>query len=473
VPKLDPLVAKIAQWRDDPESFVREALGATYVAPWQIEALQALATGDRVAIRSGHGVGKSVLLSWLILWWLLTRDNAKIPCVAPTQHQLDDVLWTECRIWHKRLPEAFQKQIEFSADRIYLTHKPKESYAAARTARKENPEALQGFHSGNMLFLFDEASGVDDLIFEVGRGALSTPGSKVVMCGNPTRIEGYFFDAFHRNRSRWHCMKVSVADLGDAPYIDLKFAEEIEEEFSKDSNVYRVRVLGEFPTEGENTVIPLHLIEEAVERKVKPTGSVVWGLDVARFGEDRTALCKRRGNRLVEKIKWWRNKDTSQIRGLIVREWEDTPDEDKPDWVVVDSIGYGAGVVDQLRDAGLPARGCNVAESATASDKYMRLRDELWFKARDWFQERDGSIVRDDMLIGELSTVLYEITSTGKFKVESKDERKARLAGRVTTARSPDLADAFIMTFAASSRSRFRRKKRKYPWESLKMRQFV
>lgn len=470
---MNKLEKKLLQWRDNPLKFVKECLKAEYMAPWQIEALKEMATGDRLSIRSGHGVGKSTFLSWLILWWLTTRDNAKIPCVAPTQHQLDDVLWTECRMWHRRMEPAFKNQLDFSSDRIFVVKKPKESFAAARTARRENPEALQGFHSGNLLFLFDEASGIDDLIFETGRGALSTPGSKVVMTGNPTRLEGYFFDSHHRNRSRWKTMRVNFEDVAEAPYTDLRFAREIEDEFGRDSNVFRVRVLGDFPTQEEDSVIPLDLIEAAVTRDIRGTGQMIWGVDVARFGDDRSTLCKRRGNKVVGKIKWWSGKDNMQLAGLISKEYEDAKPEERPEWIMVDVIGYGAGVVDRLRETGLPARGINVAESAYVDEKYMRLRDELWFRGRDFFEARDCSFPDDQLSIGELSTVLYDITSTGKFKVESKEERKKRLTGRVTGRGSPDLADAFIMTFAAPSRPRFSRKSAKDPNANLKVRAWV
>ncbi len=457
-------VSILAEWREDPVRFVKEALKVEYIAPWQEEALGLVASSSRVAIRSGHGVGKSTFLAWLILWWLLTRYRPKVPCLAPTQHQLDDVLWTEVRIWWRRLPEGFQKQIQIGKDRIALSEAPNENFAVARTARRESPEALQGFHSGDLMYLMDEASGIDDLIFEVGRGALSTPGSVQVMTGNPTRISGYFFDAFHKNRHRWKTMKVSAEDLRDAPYMDLQFAEEIEEEFGRDSNVYRIRVLGEFPTEEANSVIPLHLIEAAVARQVEPTGAVVWGLDVARFGEDRTALCKRWGNKVLG-IKWWHGKDNMQVAGLILKEYEDTEEKRRPERILVDSIGYGAGVVDRLRDMGLPARGINVAESSVVSERYMRSRDELWFNARDWFAEKDCQFPDDAVAIGELSTVLYDVTTTGKLKVESKDERKKRLMGRTEGHKSPDLADSFILTFAAPTRP-----KKKKRFELKKMR---
>ena len=119
------------------------------------------------------------MMSWLILWWLSTRFPAKIAATAPTAHQLEDVLWGEVAKWHRSMVNPFfRDQLEVKNDRVYLKDAPNESFAVARTARKEQPEAFQGFHSDNMLFLVDEASGVEDIIFEVGEGAMSTQGPR-------------------------------------------------------------------------------------------------------------------------------------------------------------------------------------------------------------------------------------------------------------------------------------------------------
>jgi hypothetical protein len=142
-------------------------------------------------------------------------------------------------------------------------------------------------------------------------------------------------------------------------------------------------------------------------------------------------------------VKSWRNLDTMQIVGKVIQEWKDTEDDEKPSEILVDVIGLGAGVVDRLSELGLPVRAVNVAEAASAEDQYNRLRDEVWFKAREWFQERSCSIPRDDALIAELVAVkMKPPTSAGKSQIERKEETKKRLQ------RSPDLADAFVLTFA-------------------------
>ena len=315
--------------------------------------------------------------------------------------------------------------------------------------------AFQGFHSENLLFIVDEASGVDDKIFEVGEGAMSTPRAKTVLAGNPTRASGYFFEAFHRARAAWTALRVSCAD---SSLVAPKYAESMAERYGTDSNVYRVRVLGEFPTAEDDAVIPLDWCESAVRRDVAPFEDirVIWGLDVARFGSDRTALAKRRANVLAEPVRWWQGKNLMQVAGLVFDAYHAAEDDDRPGEILVDSIGLGAGVVDRLHELGLPARGINVGESPAAGERYNRLRDELWWRAREWFEARDCIIPDDPSLIAELSLPKYRFTSAGKLQIESKDELKSR------GVQSPDLADAFCLTFAGSVQRISRTGSRRY-----------
>src|SRR4029077_8264499 len=149
------------------------------------------AVEDRITVRSGHGVGKSCLLAWIIIHYMLTRYPVKVAATAPTGHQLADVLLPEIAYLTRRLPPGLKEQIIVKADRVELTAAPKESFLVARTARAESPEALQGLHAEHMLYVIDEASIVPDIIFEVAQGAMSTPGAKTIMTGNPNRPDGY------------------------------------------------------------------------------------------------------------------------------------------------------------------------------------------------------------------------------------------------------------------------------------------
>lgn len=358
------------------------------------------------------------------------------------------MLWGELDKWYRKLPDGMKALLEIKADRMELIDDRKQCFAVARTARKEQPEAFQGYHSPNMLFVVDEASGVDDIIFEVGRGAMSSHGAKTILTGNPTRTNGYFYNAFHAMKGFWRtmCVPCSASSQCSPAYI-----EECKEEYGEDSNSFRVRVLGEFPIEGDDVVIPLHLAESAVKRDVAVINSeVVWGLDVARFGDDRTALAKRKANHLVEPVRSWKGKDLMQVCGLVLDEYRLA--KEKPAMIFVDSIGIGAGVVDRLKETHLPVRGINVSESAAVGERFMRMRDELWWEAREWFAQRECVIPDDGKLIAELTLPTYAHTSSGKIKIESKDEIKKRTAKSATSmGRSPDLADAFCLTFAARS----------------------
>lgn len=426
----------LRRWKTSPIAFVTEAFGGPTLEPWQAEALRIIGERDRLSIRAGHGVGKTTFEAWCALWYLCTHYPCKVAIVANTEKQLTDAMWSELRSWVRRMPPDLAAEFDISSERVTLKTSP-ESFITARTAPPEKPEALQGLHSEHMLFIIDEASGVIDKFFEVSLGALSTPGAKSILCGNPTRSTGFFYDTHHGLRHRWATMRVNCEDVPRAR----GHIEDIIAKFGKDSNAYRVRVLGEFPNTEDDAVIPLHLCEAAVIRQVETTQfKPVWGLDVARFGDDQTALCKRRGNTVTEPIKCWRGKDTMQTAGLIVDEWRQTDERDRPSAILVDVIGLGAGVVDRLRELGLPCRGINVGEAASASDRYMRLRDEAWFKAREWLMAGDCKLPDDQALIAELTAPHYRIESSGKIKVESKDDLKKRGLN------SPDLADAFILT---------------------------
>ena len=438
----------IRRWREGgPALFAQEALGATPTEQ-QWEASKALVSKRRVSIRSGHGTGKSTFMAWCILWVMCCFFPVKVPCTAPTSHQLDDVLWAELGMWHRRLCDRLPDlggEFEWSKERFILKSNPSESFAVARTSRPEKPEALQGFHAETLFFLIDEASGVPDEVFQVAEGALSTDGAFVLMAANPTRMDGYFYDSHHKMRARWGALHWNGED---SPLVAKSYVEDMAFKYGVDSAIYRIRVRGDFAGNPDG-VIPLDIIEAAIGREVRQFGDMVWGVDVARFGGDRTSLCKRYGNHMAEPVKHWTGKDTMQTVGIIKSEYDTA--RVKPTVIKVDVIGLGAGVVDRLKELGLPVSGINVAESPSVADRYSRLRDELWFLGREWFSSRGVQIVDDEALIAELTLPSYKHLSTGKIQVESKEELKKR---GVT---SPDLADAFLITFANAGVSRWRK----------------
>lgn len=452
----ESLKSKVREWREGgPAVFAKQALGAEPTEQ-QYEASKALVEKRRVSIRSGHGTGKSAFMAWCVLWFETCYFPCKIPCTAPTSHQLNDVLWAEIAKWHRKYMEIIPhlaQNFAWSSERYYMVDRPQESFAVARTSRPENPEALQGFHAENILFLIDEASGVPEQVFQVAEGALSTPGSFVMMAANPTREDGYFHASHHKMRDRWAALHW---DGEESPMVSKQYVEDMRAKYGYDSPIYQIRVKGNFATATDG-VIPLYLCEEAKDRDIQPIKSAeeIWGLDVARFGDDSTALAKRRGNIQVEPVREWYGKDTMQTAGLIKLEYDNA--KVKPVCINVDVIGIGAGVVDRMKELDLPVRGVNVAESPSVQDKYQRQRDELWFLGREWLERRDCRLCDDDSLIGELTTAKYSILSNGKIKVEGKDEMKKRGIS------SPNKADAWLLTFAAGGPSNKKMTPIKYP----------
>lgn len=432
----------IEQMRADPTLFVEGMLGAS-PDPWQSEVMAAAAAGSRgISIRSGHGVGKTSVLSWLALWWISTHYHAKVVITAPTAAQLNDALLPEAKAWLKQSPKAFRELFNVKSDRIELITDPERNFISAKTSRAEQPDALQGVHADHVLLICDEASGVPEQVYESAGGSMSAHHATMVLAGNPIRSTGYFYDTFHKLADRWETFHVSCADV---PRVAREYIEECRLRYGEESNTYRVRVLGEFPKGDDDTVIPQELVSDAISRDIEPTqfGPTIWGVDVARFGADASALCKRKGNAITEPIRLWRNLDTMQLTGAIKAEYDSCLE--KPTEIFVDAIGLGAGVADRLRELNLPAYAINVSESPAMGHHYLNLRAELWYKAKSWLEGRNVRLPRDETLKTELTTLRYTYTSSGRVKIESKADLKRRGVA------SPDSADAFVLTFASEA----------------------
>lgn len=442
------LVAFVQRFRNNRRAFVQEVLRVERVEKWQMEVLGCLDGGEtRVSIRSGHGVGKTALLAWVIIHFLWCRYPAKVAVTAPSATQLFDALAAEVKLWLKKIEANFpalDNTFETTSDRVFLVDEPEAVFLTYRTSRKENPEALQGIHAQHVLLVADEASGVHDNVFEAASGSMSTPGAITILAGNPTRSTGFFYKTHTAFRKIWRCFKVSCYESGrvDAKYIDEERA------YGEDSNRFRIRVLGEFPKGDDDTLIGREFVESAIGREIiAPRGEpIYWGVDVARsLYRDASSLCKRKGPVVLEPVRRWHLADTMQVTGQIVKEWHDTPEAQRPEAIFVDVIGFGAGVCDRLLELELPAVGVNVGESPATLTKAVKLRDELWLKARDWFMTRVVAFPDDPDTIEELVAPTVAYQSNGNAKVESKDDMRAR---GVLEGKSPDGADAFCLTFA-------------------------
>ena len=439
----NPFIQFITLYRNDPNLFVKEVLG---VEPdeWQQDFLNAVASGERkISIRSGHGVGKSTTASWAMLWFLLTRYPVKVVVTAPTSAQLYDALFAELKRWVKELPEPIQALLDVKQERIELKASATEAFISARTSRAEQPEALQGVHSDNVMLVADEASGVPEAVFEAAAGSMSGHNALTILLGNPVRSSGFFFDTHNRLKDEWWTRRVSCLD---STRVSKEYVEDMKSRYGEESNAYRIRVLGEFPRSDDDTIIPMELLESAKHRDTRAyeDAPIVWGLDVARFGSDSSVLCKRQSN-VVHTLERWRNLDLMQLTGAVVAQYEACDHKSRPTEILVDSIGLGAGVVDRLRELKLPCRGINVSESPAMGGTYLNLRAELWHKTMAWLEKRDCKIPNNEDFTAELATVRYTFTSNGKIKIESKDDIRRR------GLKSPDMADAFVLTFASDA----------------------
>ena len=436
----------IELYKDDPISFIENCLGAE-LDPWQREFFEVIPHTRKVSIAAGHGVGKSTALCFLCLHTLLVGD---FPCKgvisAPSTAQLHSALWADLKMWIEHLPPVLRDTIEYTQDLVRLKEAPNESFIRAAVARIDQPDALQGVHaqSGIVLLIVDEAAAVNEKIFESAYGSLSQENAKMILIGNPTRNSGYFYETFHRVKDEWTNFQVSCLD---SPRVSQSYINEMRNLYGEDSAMFKVRVLGEFADEEEAGFISPSIIRSAINRdiEVSPSSPIIWGLDVARMGRDKSALCKRQGGVITEKIKTWRKLDLMSLAGEIMNEFENTEPDKQCAELLIDSIGLGAGIFDRISEIGIiPCRGINVSESSALVNECGNLRAELWYKAREFFEKKTCSIPDDPELIKELSAPRYHFDSRGRYLIESKDEMRKR------GERSPDHADAFCLTFATN-----------------------
>jgi len=435
----------ITKYKDDPVTFSENCLNFKPDS-WQKSFLEEYASGTRkLSVKSGHGTGKSTVMCVMMLHHILVGAfPQKTVVTAPSTSQLHSAIWADIKAMIDSLPAVLKGLLEYTAEKIVLKSAPNESFISAKVSRLDNFDSLQGVHSpGSVLLVCDEASGIHDNTFIASYGSLSTENARIVLCGNPVRNTGYFYETFHSVKDEWKNFTVSCLD---SPRVSDSYIKEIRSMYGEDSNIWRVRVIGEFPQQDDDTFIPLTLAESAVERDVvvDPDSSIVWGVDVARLGDDSSALCKRKGNTVLEPIKTWKKLDLMTLAGALLHEYEETKLEDKPNSVEIDCIGIGAGLLDRLAEEGtLPVRGVNVSESASLGSEYANLRAELYGKAKSWLEKKNVKLPQDRGLINELCSPKYSFNSSGKLKLESKEDLKKRI-------RSPDKADAFTLTFASS-----------------------
>ena len=242
--------------------FIEDVIGAT-PTDQQKEFINAVCKYKKVACKSGHKTGKSTSLAWLVLWFMSTRHCPKIPCTAPTSSQLKDVLWAELAKWHRYMNDEFSDQFVVLGDRFCHKNHMKEWFAVGRTARKENPEALQGYYANDVMFILDEAAGIPDSIFDAIQGSIQGENVYCILVGNPRLRSGFFFDSFYDDAERWHNLTINAEE---SPLSNHEEHKRWLDRFGKNSIEYRVKVLGEFPLSETDALIGSDLLQKAINR---------------------------------------------------------------------------------------------------------------------------------------------------------------------------------------------------------------
>ena len=401
----------------------------------------------RAAVSSGRGIGKSALVSWLVLWMLTTRIGGSVVVSANSENQLRSVTWAELTKWSAMLINSHWWEIsatklvpaKWLTDIVEKDLKKGTRYWACegKLWSEENPDSYAGVHNQDgMMLIFDESSGIPDAIWDVGAGFFTenTPDRYWFAFSNPRRNSGYFFECFNAKRAFW---KSRVVDARTVEDTDKAVYEQIIAEYGENSSQAKIEVYGEFPSAGEDQFIGPTLVDDAMKRpKYKDmTAPIIVGVDPARGGADATVIVVRQGRDLVA-IKRYQGEDTMTIVGRVIEAIE----EYKPTLTVIDEGGLGYGILDRLTEQRYKVRGINFGNKAKHPMAFGNKRAEMWNDMRNWL--KSASIPTDRQLRADLTGPAKKPDSSGTIFLEGKKEMRARGLA------SPDAADALCVTFA-------------------------
>ena len=454
--RLEVFIRKRKDYRKDIVLFAREVLRFE-PDKWQRDVLRDISRHSKVSVKSGQGVGKTSVEAVALLWFLSCFPFARVVATAPTMQQLHDVLWAEAAKWKEKSP-LLNSILKWTKTHIYIYGYEERWFAVARTATK--PENMQGFHEDNMLFIIDEASGIAEAIMEAVLGTLSGGNNRLLMCGNPTKATGTFYDSHTADRGTYKCHTVSSLD---SPRTNKENIQSLIRKYGAESNFARVRIFGEFPVSEDDVFIPLPLIEHSVllgrdyEPPEQPT-LIHIGCDVARFGGDQTVI----GSKVDEKVEFHgkiRGQDTMATADKIIELGEMLRVRYK--WTgkipaKIDDGGVGGGVVDRLRQLKR-----NSPEKLAWLEIYpvtfgKRIQNRYYHDSTSFMTgvvkrlltgvddagaEKPIELILpdDDNLIAQLSVRKYRLTEGSKIQVESKETMKKRGLP------SPDEADCLLL----------------------------
>lgn len=398
----------------------------------------------RVAVSSCTGSGKTAIFSMLTFIYLMTLPDCRILITSPSYNQLVRVFYAELTKWHKRMPEQFQEYFVITRERIdYKNTKRYHQFASLVTSSVENKESLQGGHAENYIILGDEASGISEEAFDILLGTLSTgEGGRLILASNPVRSSGRFYEIFNRDLGSWKKLYFSAHD---SPNVNKEWIKEMEETYGVDSDLYRMRVLGQFPRVGIAQFISSDSVEECIKNIAHPQHYTsfpkVMGVDIARFGDDSTVLVVRQGPKLLD-FKVFKGLDTMEV-ATKVSEFHALHQTSR---IFIDSIGVGAGTFDRLKELRLPVQEVIVSNKSTEPNIYSNLRSQIWGKMREWIyngadiptQAKD----KDTNLASQLSSM--EFAYNNKMQIQLLSKKELKRMGHP----SPDIADALSLTFA-------------------------
>lgn len=456
----DLIIEEIGSFFDDPLKFVHFAYdwnhgdlkGFDGPDDWQSEYLDRLGflikqrnfngvtpvDPIQMSTSSGHGIGKSALTAWLVGFIMSTRPFCKGVVTANTSPQLRTKTWAEIQKWNKRSITGHWFDVT-SGQQMKMTHKehPESWRTDAQTCAKENSEAFAGLHAANStpFYIYDEASAIDDAIWEVSEGGLTDGEPMWFTFGNPTRSSGRFFKCFNRLKHRWDNQKI---DSRTAKMTNKAKIQEWLEDYGEDSDFFRVRVRGEFPRSGSNQFIPTDAVDKSIEYTAQGYDDLprIVAVDVARFGDDQTVIGCRQG-RKVYPLDKYRGLDTMQTAARVAEKI----DQFGPDIVFIDGGGVGGGVIDRLRQLGHDIVEINFGGEPRNKKQYANKRAEMFGDLRDALKA-GLDIPNDAELHDDLIAIEYGFNAKQQIQLEKKEDMKKRGLA------SPDCGDTLALMFA-------------------------
>lgn len=444
------------RWIVDPVAYVRERFGVEPDA-WQAEALALFPRSQRLALKACKGPGKTAVLAWLIWNFLETRMAPKVAATSCTEDNLSDNLWSELAKWHACSRELTERYT-WTKTRIVRNAAPETVFAAARTwAKSADPQrqadTLAGLHAGQVLFVLDESGSMPQALMTTAEAVLANEGveAHVVQAGNAESREGPLFRACVTDRHLWAVVEITgdPDDPQRSPRISLSYAREQIATYGRDNPWVQVNVLGQFPATSLNALLGPEDVQAAMRRSyddsVYTWAQMRLGVDVARFGDDRTVIFPRQGRRAFMPTVMRHARDSAQSVDIATTVLRLRSELQAVSTIMDATGGWAAGARDVLLAGG--HRPIEMQFHASSGNpKYRNRRAEGWFGMAEWVKD-GGWLPYVPELMGELTTPTYTFLG-GKFLIEPKEQVKARLG------RSPDLADALALTFMVAEGAR-------------------